>query len=155
MEIRARIENLTLHEPFEIARGVSTHEPVLIVELEHDGLVGIGEGAPVDYHGETTEAMLAEAVGVGAALLGDDPVAVEDHGLARRGRGPALPPLPLPWPAVVGAAVTAGPGIRSFPERAGGRAGAVAGESGAPELSGSWPPPWRRRWGPRCHGTCR
>jgi L-alanine-DL-glutamate epimerase-like enolase superfamily enzyme len=77
MEIRARIENLTLHEPFEIARGVSTHEPVLIVELEHDGLVGVGEGAPVDYHGETTEAMLAEVGGVGAALLGDDPFALE------------------------------------------------------------------------------
>ena len=73
MEIRARIENLTLHEPFEIARGVSTHEPVLIIELEHDGLIGIGEGAPVDYHGETTEAMLDEVNRLGAALLGDDP----------------------------------------------------------------------------------
>ena len=77
MEIRARIENLTLHEPFEIARGVSTHEPVLIVELEHDGLVGSGEGAPVDYHGETTEAMLHEAQRDVAPLIGDDPFALE------------------------------------------------------------------------------
>ena len=77
MELRARIEELALHEPFEIARGVSTHEPVLVVELEHDGVVGLGEGAPVDYHGETTEAMLAEAVGDVPALLGDDPFALE------------------------------------------------------------------------------
>ena len=77
MELRARIEHLVLHEPFEIARGVSTHEPVLIVELEHDGVVGIGEGAPVDYHGETTDAMLAEATGDVPALLGDDPFALE------------------------------------------------------------------------------
>ncbi|MSO46953.1 MAG: dipeptide epimerase [Thermoleophilia bacterium] len=77
MEIRARIANLTLHEPFEIARGVTTHEPVLIVELEHDGVVGAGEGAPVDYHGETTEAMLAETQHDLDALLGDDPFAIE------------------------------------------------------------------------------
>ena len=77
MELRARIEHLVLHEPFQIARGVSTHEPVLCVELEHDGIVGIGEGAPVDYHGETTEAMHAEATRDAPGLLGDDPFALE------------------------------------------------------------------------------
>jgi L-alanine-DL-glutamate epimerase-like enolase superfamily enzyme len=77
MELRARIQELVLAEPFEIARGVSTHEPTLVVEIEHDGIVGFGEGAPVDYHGETTEAMLAEATRDVPALLGDDPFALE------------------------------------------------------------------------------
>jgi len=77
MEIRARIQELVLAEPFEIARGVSTHEPTLVVEIEHDGVVGIGEGSPVDYHGETTEAMLSEAERDVPALLGDDPFALE------------------------------------------------------------------------------
>lgn len=80
MEIRARIEHLKLREPFEIARGVrggTTQEPVLVVEIEHDGIVGIGEGAPVDYHGESTEAMLAEAQADVPTLLGDDPWALE------------------------------------------------------------------------------
>lgn len=77
MELRARIQELVLAEPFEIARGVSTHEPTLVVEIEHDGIVGVGEGAPVDYHGETTEAMLAEATRDVPALLGDDPFALE------------------------------------------------------------------------------
>lgn len=77
MELRARIQELVLAEPFEIARGVSTHEPTLVVEIEHDGIVGYGEGAPVDYHGETTAAMLDEAARDVPALIGDDPFALE------------------------------------------------------------------------------
>ncbi len=88
MQLTAHIENLTLHEPFEIARGVSTHEPVLIVELEHDGIVGCGEGAPVDYHGETTEAMLEEARRDVSAMLGSDPFALES--IMRRLRSEGL-----------------------------------------------------------------
>ena len=47
------------------------------VELEHDGVVGRGEAAPVYYRGETTDtatAFLTEA----APRLGDDPFALED-----------------------------------------------------------------------------
>ena len=77
MEIRAHVITLALAESFEIARGSSDFEDVLIVELEHDGVIGIGEGAPVDYHGETTAAMLAEAQGDVLPLLGDDPFALE------------------------------------------------------------------------------
>ena len=77
MELRARIQELVLAEPFEIARGVSTHEPTLVVEIEHDGIVGCGEGSPVDYHGETTAAMLDEAVRDVPALIGEDPFALE------------------------------------------------------------------------------
>ena len=77
MDIRARHQRLTLTEPFEISRGSSDVQDVLIVEIEHDGVIGIGEGSPVDYHGETAEKMLAEAQRDVAALLGDDPYALE------------------------------------------------------------------------------
>ena len=34
-------------------------ETVVVAELEHDGIVARGEGAPVDYWGETPETMIA------------------------------------------------------------------------------------------------
>jgi L-alanine-DL-glutamate epimerase-like enolase superfamily enzyme len=69
--------SLALAEEFGISRGARTHQNVVQVELEHDGLVGRGEAAPVYYRGETTEtatAFLTEA----ASRLGDDPFALED-----------------------------------------------------------------------------
>jgi len=50
------------------------------VELEHDGLVGYGEGAPVDYWGETPESMLAFLETEAPALIGGDPYALEYAG---------------------------------------------------------------------------
>ena len=44
---------LTLRETFQIARGAADEETVVVAEFEHDGVVARGEGAPVDYWGET------------------------------------------------------------------------------------------------------
>jgi L-Ala-D/L-Glu epimerase len=76
MQLRTRTVSLALAEEFAIARGSRTTQAVVQVELEHDGLVGRGEAAPVYYRGETVgtaAAFLADA----AQHLGDDPFAIE------------------------------------------------------------------------------
>jgi L-alanine-DL-glutamate epimerase-like enolase superfamily enzyme len=86
MELRARMVSLTLAETFTIARQSRDVEEVVHVELEHDGLVGYGEGAPVDYWGETPESLLAFLEDEAPALIGGDPFALEyiDQRLALR-----------------------------------------------------------------------
>jgi L-Ala-D/L-Glu epimerase / N-acetyl-D-glutamate racemase len=80
MELRARRASLLLAETFTIARHSRDVEEVVQVELEHDGLVGYGEGAPVDYWGETPESMLAFLETEAPALIGGDPYALEYAG---------------------------------------------------------------------------
>jgi L-alanine-DL-glutamate epimerase-like enolase superfamily enzyme len=77
MELRARKASLTLAETFTISRQSRDVEEVVHVELEHDGLVGYGEGAPVDYWGETPESMLAFLEEEAPKLIGGDPFALE------------------------------------------------------------------------------
>jgi L-Ala-D/L-Glu epimerase / N-acetyl-D-glutamate racemase len=80
MELRAHRASLLLAETFTIARHSSDVEEVVQVELEHDGLVGYGEGAPVDYWGESPESMLAFLEQEAPTLLGGDPYALEYAG---------------------------------------------------------------------------
>lgn len=49
-----------LREPFAIARGISTHSNVIVVELGRAGRVGRGEAMGVDYHGETIDGLLEQ-----------------------------------------------------------------------------------------------
>jgi L-alanine-DL-glutamate epimerase-like enolase superfamily enzyme len=77
MRLRADTHTLALRETFRIARGAADEETVVAVELEHDGVVARGEGAPVDYWGETPDTMVAAIEADGAALLGDDLFALE------------------------------------------------------------------------------
>ncbi len=84
MQLRTRTVSLALAEEFGIARGSRTTQAVVQVELEHDGLTGRGEAAPVYYRGENVEtatAFLADA----AVRLGDDPFALEATLGAREG----------------------------------------------------------------------
>jgi len=80
--MRATPHVLHLRETFQIARGAADEETVVVAELDHDGIVARGEGAPVDYWGETPPAMIAALEADGAALLGDDLFAGE--AIARR-----------------------------------------------------------------------
>jgi L-alanine-DL-glutamate epimerase-like enolase superfamily enzyme len=63
--LETRIESLALRETFRIARGAADVEDVCVVSLERDGITAYGEGAPVDYWGESAEtirdAILADA----------------------------------------------------------------------------------------------
>jgi L-alanine-DL-glutamate epimerase-like enolase superfamily enzyme len=70
--MRATPHVLFLKETFQIARGAADEETVVVAELERDGLVARGEGAPVDYWGESPEAIVAAIEADGEALLGDD-----------------------------------------------------------------------------------
>jgi L-Ala-D/L-Glu epimerase len=79
MEVRARIVRLHLAETFVISRESRDWEDVVQVEVEHDGLVGRGEAAPIDRYEESAESALA-FVERHAGDLGDDPFALEQIG---------------------------------------------------------------------------
>jgi len=76
VQIAARIVTLELEEPFTIARSTETEVEVVQVEITHDGLVGCGEGAPVDRYDESGGSALAY-VEAHAGELGDDPFALD------------------------------------------------------------------------------
>jgi L-alanine-DL-glutamate epimerase-like enolase superfamily enzyme len=50
--------NLELKHPFSIARFSRTSTPLLLLKLEHEGLVGYGEASMVPYMGESYESAL-------------------------------------------------------------------------------------------------
>ena len=77
MQLRTRSVSLNLAEEFGIARGSRTSQAVVQVELEHDGLTGRGEAAPVYYRGESVETATAFLADAGPGL-GDDPFALEE-----------------------------------------------------------------------------
>ena len=70
--MRTSLPKLTLRETFQIARGAADEETVVVAELEREGIVAYGEGAPVDYWGETAAGIVAALEADGLALLGDD-----------------------------------------------------------------------------------
>ena len=71
-ELSATTRVLTLRETFQIARGAADEETVVVAQLERDGIVAYGEGAPVDYWGETPPGIVEAIEADGLALLGDD-----------------------------------------------------------------------------------
>src|SRR5678809_397841 len=52
--------NLPFRYPFTISRGTKTHQPTLIVELEHFGIKGYGEAPSIKYYDITVEQMIDE-----------------------------------------------------------------------------------------------
>jgi L-Ala-D/L-Glu epimerase len=70
--VSATLHVLALRETFQIARGAADEETVVSVALAADGIVGRGEGAPVDYWGETPEGIRDALQSDGAALVGED-----------------------------------------------------------------------------------
>jgi L-alanine-DL-glutamate epimerase-like enolase superfamily enzyme len=77
MQLRAHQVALGLTESCTIARQSRNFEHFVHVELEQDGIVGYGEGAPVDYWGETQESLLAFLEDEAPTLIGGDPYARE------------------------------------------------------------------------------
>jgi L-alanine-DL-glutamate epimerase-like enolase superfamily enzyme len=71
-ELSASTRVLTLRETFQIARRAADEETVVVAELERDGILAYGEGAPVDYWGETPAGIVEAIEADGTALLGDD-----------------------------------------------------------------------------------
>ena len=52
--------NLPFRHPFTISRGTKTHQPTLIVELEHKGLRGYGEAPAISYYNIPVDQMIAD-----------------------------------------------------------------------------------------------
>jgi L-Ala-D/L-Glu epimerase len=77
MRLSAEAYDLTLAQPFRIARSVQHEAHNVLVRVEADGLVGIGEGAPKAFYGESRAGALA-AIAALTGELGDDPLALED-----------------------------------------------------------------------------
>jgi L-alanine-DL-glutamate epimerase-like enolase superfamily enzyme len=77
VDVTARIVTLQLAETFVIARESSDEADVVQVELTHSGVRGRGEAAPIERYDESPQSALAY-VEEHAALLGDDPFAIEE-----------------------------------------------------------------------------
>lgn len=52
--------NLKFRHPFTISKGTKTHQPTLIVELEHFGIKGYGEAPAITYYNITVEKMFED-----------------------------------------------------------------------------------------------
>ncbi|HYZ79316.1 MAG TPA: dipeptide epimerase [Gaiellaceae bacterium] len=77
MQVSGRVVTLRLAETFVISRSSQDTAEVVQVEIEHDGVRGLGEAAPIDRYDESAESALGY-VEEHADLLGDDPFALEE-----------------------------------------------------------------------------
>jgi L-Ala-D/L-Glu epimerase len=77
VELRATTSTLELAEAFGISRGSRTNQTVVQVELEQDGIVGLGEASAVYYRGESIDAVVEFLTVTAPPLVGDDPFALE------------------------------------------------------------------------------
>jgi len=79
MKLTARPVKLgASHGMFRIARQEITDFENVVVELEHDGVTGIGEAAPQLYFGGESKDVVLDTVAKAKALIGDDPFLIED-----------------------------------------------------------------------------
>jgi L-Ala-D/L-Glu epimerase / N-acetyl-D-glutamate racemase len=79
MQLTAWRDTVTTTEPFVIARETAQSYAVVRARVEHDGVAGLGEGAPLERYDQSADAgvaLLEEA----APLLRDDPFALEEIG---------------------------------------------------------------------------
>jgi L-Ala-D/L-Glu epimerase len=60
MKLRYWSYSLPFVYPFTISRGTKTHQPTLIVELEHMGIKGYGEAPAIAYYHIPVEKMIAD-----------------------------------------------------------------------------------------------
>ncbi len=60
MKVRSWSYNLKFRHPFTISKGTKTHQPTLIVELEHMGIKGYGEAPAIQYYNIPVDKMIAD-----------------------------------------------------------------------------------------------
>ena len=58
MQVRYRSISLPFVHPFTISKGTKTHQPALVVELEHRGFTGYGEAPAIAYYHVTVDQMI-------------------------------------------------------------------------------------------------
>ncbi|MGZ4401019.1 MAG: dipeptide epimerase [Gaiellaceae bacterium] len=79
MLVEAAIVRLRLAETFVISRESADWSDVVQIEIRHGDHVGRGEAAPIERYDETAESVQA-FIREHAALMGDDPFALEEIG---------------------------------------------------------------------------
>jgi L-alanine-DL-glutamate epimerase-like enolase superfamily enzyme len=77
VRLDARIQTLRLAETFRIARSAQDEAETVVVAIEHGGVTGYGEAAPIDRYEESASSALAYAQEA-ADALGDDPFALDE-----------------------------------------------------------------------------
>ncbi len=77
MKLSYQYVDLQLRHTFTIARGSRDIEPCIIVEIEHDGIVGFGEAAPSERYGENSQTVESFLKKVDFKRF-DDPFGLED-----------------------------------------------------------------------------
>ncbi|HEU4575036.1 MAG TPA: dipeptide epimerase [Chitinophagaceae bacterium] len=60
MKVQYWSYQLKFRHPFTISKGTKTHQPTLVVELEHLGLKGYGEAPAISYYNIPVEKMIAD-----------------------------------------------------------------------------------------------
>lgn len=60
MKVKYQITHLPFRHPFTISKGTKTHQPGLVLELEHLGRKGYGEAPAIAYYNITTDQMAAD-----------------------------------------------------------------------------------------------
>lgn len=60
MKVTYRTYNLPFRYPFTISKGTKTHQPALVVEVEHRGVVGYGEAPAISYYNIPVEKMIED-----------------------------------------------------------------------------------------------
>jgi L-Ala-D/L-Glu epimerase len=60
MKVSYYPHSLKFRHPFTISKGTKTHQPTLIVELEHFGIKGYGEAPAISYYNITVEKMIED-----------------------------------------------------------------------------------------------
>ncbi len=60
MKLQYKAFNLKFRHPFTISRGTKTHQPVLVVNLEHLGHSGWGEAPAISYYNIPVEKMIED-----------------------------------------------------------------------------------------------
>jgi L-alanine-DL-glutamate epimerase-like enolase superfamily enzyme len=60
MQVQYQAVRLPFVHPFTISKGTKTHQPSLIVRLEHRGVIGYGEAPAIAYYNITVEQMISD-----------------------------------------------------------------------------------------------
>lgn len=60
MKVQYWAHDLKFRHPFTISKGTKTHQPTLIVELDHFGFKGYGEASAIAYYNITVEKMISD-----------------------------------------------------------------------------------------------
>ena len=60
MKVSYSSYNLKFRHPFTISKGTKTHQPTLVIELEHFGIKGYGEAPSISYYNIPVEKMIED-----------------------------------------------------------------------------------------------